>query len=220
MMRKAIFRILLGTVLGLGLPGIFVAICQDREPEVPALPPVVQEEEEPTPEWRTPDQYVVRGRTAEVVETVTTIITQGESVTLTTVLPLTTTIYVPAGSVTTPLTLTLSSLAVPSFPPTPPWVVWGGRAFSLTAERDGAIVAASAISQPFTITVDFYGTEGYRWVLMHWVSPTWEMAGCGDVEMTGSNRIEVSICSRLGEFTVAASAEEMLLPIILNGASR
>lgn len=222
---RALFSLVLGTVLGLGLPFIFLAIAQGRDgitrgaplPPSPAPAPV-QEDILSPPEWVGLDRYSV-SRTASVVDVATTTLTVENGAVLTTLIPLTTTVYVPAGAVTSPLTLTLSSLAVPSFPPTSPWVVWGGRAFSLTAQREGQVIGSRALSTPFTVTVDFYGAQGYRWMLMHWVSPTWEMAGCA--RQTGKvtpDRIELVVCNGLGEYAVTAAPDTWCLPIIRRGA--
>lgn len=215
---NALFSLLLGATLGLGLPLVFVVICQGEDVTTPTVPPSYSRTEPScVSEWRTLDQQATIGGVS-IVDVATATVAPTQSVTLTTVSPLTTTIYVPAGAVTAPLTLTLSSLAVPSFPPTSPWIVWGGRAFSLTAQREGAVVGSAALSNPFTITVDFYGAEGYRWALMHWVSPTWEMAGCaGQIGVVDASRIEQVVCNGLGEYTVAAAPDIWYLPIIRSG---
>lgn len=214
---NALFSLLLGSTLGLGMLLVFVVICQGEDVTASTVPPPLPRTEPScVSEWRTLDQQGLETvESVAVVDVATATVAPTQSLTLMTIKPLTTTIHVPAGAVTAPLTLTLSSLAVPSFPPTPPWVVWGGRAFSLTAQREGQVVGSGALSTPLTVTVDFYGAQEYRWMLMHWVSPTWEIARCaGQMGVVGVDRIEQVVCNGLGEYTIAAAPDTWYLPII------
>jgi hypothetical protein len=187
----ALWKIILGAVIGFGLMLIPVVICQGQGPQ--------------PPNW---DGALLPKEGIEL-EVVTVTIDVDTDAVLTYTDPYTNVIEIPTGAVTDTAVVTLTSLIVPRHPPTPPWSIWVGQAFELWATRP--------ISKPVTATVHHYNDPG-RWILMRWETEEDHWSRTPTTLDRQDDRLVARIY-RHGEFVVARAAHHLWLPAVIRGGT-
>jgi predicted GH43/DUF377 family glycosyl hydrolase len=157
---------------------------------------------------------------ASAIPLITTVVYSTLGGVITDTADLTTTIEIPAGTVTDTTTIVYSSL--PNITVTPsPTLAFAGHAFSLDAYRNDVLILGFTFEGPVTITIEYSdgdveGLIEHTLTLYHWADNTWADAACGDYDRDlEANVIRVLVC-HLSDFALFGKEKTgIYLPIIL-----
>jgi hypothetical protein len=194
----ALWKIILGAIIGLGLVLAPLAVCQGQGQRRERWPP--------PPVWGG-GPLPAGGFELEVV---TATVGVDAGAVLTYADPYTNVVEISAGTVTDTGVVTLTSLVVPRHPPTSPWIAWVGQAFELDA--------SCTISAPITATVHHYDDPG-RWFLVRWeaIEARWYRTPS---TLWRADDVLVARIYQPGEFAVVSAPYSHWLPVVARGGGR
>lgn len=132
-----------------------------------------------------------------------------------------TTVEVPGGAVSEPVTLAYTPVSLPTHPISPN-LLFAGHAFDLDAYQGGTLQPGFVFSKPVTITIyysddDVEGISESSLYLYYWTGDAWEDAACGPYDRhLDENWLAVPICHLSQYGILGTSAHNVIyLPLVM-----